>query len=231
MHYDSRCADKWGANVDVWTHLIFYRASRNLHQLVADGHDPMELLTSRAHAAGLWFFPTLPLCIVGQPDRSNHSIGRTSDFAYTERFYVGPEEDPQPAKLTRMFSECRLDFLVPEVRAERAAIYAELLSRYETDGVEVDLSLDNEFGPLTKLSRCRTELAPVLTEWLRELRKVADAAQAEQGRRKRVYVRIPASEPETWAMLGMEVEKWVAEGIVDGLVSCATLWPRPIRKH
>ena len=57
------------------------------------------------------------------------------------------------------------------------------------------------------------------------------AAQAEQGRRKRVYVRIPASEPETWAMLGMEVEKWVAEGIVDGLVSCATLWPRPIWKH
>eukprot|EP01052_Picozoa_sp_SAG31_P028857 SAG31_NODE_2821_length_5040_cov_14.991500_6_plen_39_part_00 len=35
MHYDSKVAAKWGANVKAgeWTHLIFYRASRNLHQV------------------------------------------------------------------------------------------------------------------------------------------------------------------------------------------------------
>ena len=155
-------------------------------------------------------------------------------------------------------------YIAQEVRDERFAIFAELLTRYDTDGVEVDLSLNNEyvlqyashavkffnvarppamnkplwrvhlpmvtlalltdecargrFGPLTRLDKCSTELAPVLTSWLRDLRKVADAAQTSQGRRKRVYVRIPAAAEQCWAMLGMSVKDWVDEEIVDGLI-------------
>ena len=82
VHYASQCAPLWGANVDVWEHLIFYRASRNLHQLVVDGLDPMALLCDRARSAGLFFLPTLPLCIVGQSDTAvGRGLGRTSEFA------------------------------------------------------------------------------------------------------------------------------------------------------
>eukprot|EP01052_Picozoa_sp_SAG31_P028856 SAG31_NODE_2821_length_5040_cov_14.991500_5_plen_108_part_00 len=90
----------------------------------------------------------------------------------------------------------RLDFLLPEVRAERFAIFEELLREYDTDGVELDLSLEKEFGPLTKLSRI-DELAPVLTAWIRRLKAVAVDATARSGRRKRLYVRIPAAGSDT----------------------------------
>jgi hypothetical protein len=227
VHYATKHGQLWGANVEKWEHLIFYRASRNLHQLVADGHNPMQLMCDRAHQASMFCIPTLPLCIVGQPDlRSMRGLGRTSDFAYEARYHVGPEDDragPQPVLLTRMFKEERLDFMLPAVRAERFALFSELLADNPTDGVEVDLSLNNEFGPLTKLSRCQAELPAVLTGWLRELRAVADDAQRRQGRRKLLYVRFPAAAEETWELLGLDVRAWVSEQLVDGLVVITTV--------
>ena len=53
VQYDSKVGQKWGDNVPMWAHPIFYRASRNLHQLIADGHDPLKLLCDRCHEKGL----------------------------------------------------------------------------------------------------------------------------------------------------------------------------------
>ena len=79
--------------------------------------------------------------------------------------YVGADTHPSARHLGRFFGPERLNFLRQEVRQERYRLFEELLVRYDTDGVEVDLSIDNEFGPF-----CRFEdvpkLAPVLTEWL-----------------------------------------------------------------
>ena len=110
-----------------------------------------------------------------------------------------------------------MNFLHPEVRQERFRIFEELLSRYETDGVELDLSIDNEFGPLSPF-RDVERLAPILTRWIADLREVADQAEKDQGRRKRIYVRIPAGPSKNWKIVGFEVETWVKEGLVDGLV-------------
>ncbi len=53
VQYDSKVGQKWGDNVPMWVHPIFYRASRNLHQLIADGHDPLKLLCDPCHEKGL----------------------------------------------------------------------------------------------------------------------------------------------------------------------------------
>ena len=220
VQYDSRVAQKWGDNVDVWSHEIFYRASRNLNQVIADGHDPMKLLCDRCHKKGLWFLPTAPVCIVGADRARSHGYGRTSDFAYETRFQVGQDVDPRANLLGRFFGPKRLSFMHEEVRAERFRIFEELLSRYNTDGVELDLSIDNEFGPFCKLGEV-DRLAPLLTEWIDSLREVASQAEAAQGRRKRIYVRIPAHEKAVWKMLGFDVPAWVTRKLVDGLI-CIT---------
>ena len=59
-------------------------------------------------------------------------------------------------------------------------------------------------GPLTKLSQIDA-LRPVLTEWIRSLHAVAAAAEAAQGRRKRLYVRVPAADEGVWRQLGLDV--------------------------
>ena len=93
-------------------------------------------------------------------------------------------------------------------------IFEEFLSRYSTDGVEVH----SEVLPICRYSQV-SQCAPLLTQWLRDLKAIAGKAEREQGRRKRVYMRIPAN-PRAWQAVGLEVADWIAEGVVDGLI-CA----------
>ena len=219
VQYDSQVAQKWGDNVDVWSHEIFYRASRNLQQLIADGHDPMKLLCDRCHEKEFWFLPTAPVCIVGGQRDADVSYGRKSDFVLDNpQFYVGQHDsDPRAKLLGRFFQPTRMNFLHPEVRNERFLIFEELLTRYETDGIELDLSIDNEFGPFCKFGEVE-QLASLLTQWITDLRAVARKAEARQGRRKRIYIRIPASSEKSWRMVGFDVATWVKDDLVDGLV-------------
>lgn len=221
VQYDSQIGQKWGEKVKVWSHPIFYRAARNLKQLIADGHDPIKILCDRAHGKGLWFLPTLPLCIVGGERSADAGYGRTSDFAYDHpEYYVGDDSHSDARQLGRFFGPSRMNFLRPGVRDERFRLFDELLTRYETDGVEVDLSIDNEFGPFCRFEDV-SRLAPVLTEWFAKLRQAADRAQQNQDRRKRIYVRIPAGDEDVWQIPGFEVARWVTDRLVDGLI-CIT---------
>ena len=225
VQYDSRVAAKWGDNVALWTHEIFYRAARTLHQLVADGHDPMKLLCDRSHEKGIWFMPAICVCILGGDRAVDNGMGRISDFVYNHpQYQVGPDDDPRAKKPARFFGPKRMSFLHPEVRKERFLICEELLSRYETDGIELDLSIDNDFGPFCRFGEVG-RLAPILTQWISELRAVANKAEQAQGRRKRIYVRIPAGPPASWEVVGFDVSTWVSRKLVDGLVCLTTYRP------
>lgn len=218
VQYDSRVAAKWGDNVDVWTHEIFYRASRTLHQLIADGIDPMKVLCDRSNEKGILFLPVLCVCIQGGDRKADLGLGRKSNFAYDHpQYQVGPDNDPRAAKPARFFGPERFSFLHEEVRRERFRICEELLTRYETSGIELDLSIDNEFGPFCKYGEV-DRLAPLLTRWIADLRAVARKAEQAQGRRKRIYVRIPAVAADGWRQIGFDVPAWISGKLVDGFV-------------
>ena len=205
--YDSLVAPKWGYNVDRWTHSVWYRAARNLHQLIADGYDPLELMIARSHEKGLWFFAGSFVNFQGGDHAQDGGLGRKSDFVYDHpQFQVGSEADPRAAGCDLK----RFNFLHGEVRQQRFAVFEELLARYATDGIDLDLA---DHVPMCRFDET-DELAPTLTEWLRSLRVAAEAAQSTQGRRKRILVRIPAHR-DAWSMLGYDVETWISEGIVD----------------
>ena len=208
--YDSRVAQKWGDNVVKWTHTVWYRAGRNIHQLIADGHDPLKLLCDRCHEKGIWFIPSNPVTLSGGDRATDGGLGRKSDFVYEHpEFQVGEEEDPRASDT----SATRFSFLHPEVREERFQVSEELLARYETDGIELNMT---DFVPFCRFDEVE-EFSPIMTQWIRDLREVAQNAEEKQGRHKRIYVRLPAH-PDAWRALGYDVPGWVSEGLVDGLI-------------
>lgn len=215
--YDSRVAQKWGDNVTEWTHVVWYRAARILQQLIADGHDPLQLLADRCHEKGLWFFASNWVDLQGGDRATYGGQGRKSDFAYDHpQFYVGEDKDRRAQHLP----PARLNFLHPEVRKERYLVFEELLARYPTDGIELMLvHPEAATGPFCRLGEVR-QLVPVLTKWLGELRSAARKAEQAQGRRKRIYARIPA-DPSVWDFMGYDVPTWISEKLVDGLI-CTT---------
>ena len=211
--YDSRVAPVWGDNVKQWTHPVWYRASRNIKQLIRDGHDPLKLLVDRAHEKGIWFFVSNWVNFCGSRRAESAGLGRTSDWVYDHPQYeVGQEDDPRAAELRPM----RFSFLHEEARQKRFVIHEEYLTRYETDGVDLDLC---SFAPFCRFDEA-DKLAPLMTAWISDLRKVADKAQQSQGRRKLIYARIPAH-PDAWRAMGYEVDTWVKQKLVDGLIVLA----------
>ena len=218
--YDSRVAQRWGDNVTRWTHPVFYRAARHIHKLIAEGHDPLKLLCDRCHEKGLWFIASNYLTLLGGKRTADGGMGRKSDFVYEHpQFQVGPDDDPRAKGVTSY----RFSFLHEAFRMERFKVFHELLLRYETDGIELNLA---EFAPYCTFRQIG-QLAPVLTEWLRALRDTARKAEESQGRRKRIYVRIPAH-PDAWKLLGYDVPTWVREKLVDGLMCLPGLMESPM---
>ena len=110
------------------------------------------------------------------------------------------------------FATC-LDYAHPEVRNFYRSLVAEVLDRYDMDGLELDFMREGYLFSAGK----EGEGAPILTVWLGEMRKLVDAAAAKRGHLIRLGVRVP-SRPETALGLGMEVAKWVQDGLVDVLV-------------
>ena len=208
--YDSQVTPKWGDNVKQWTHSVWYRAARNIHQLIADGHDPLQVLCDRCHTKGLFFIASTSVNFLGGDRQHDGGLGRKIDFVYDHpHFQVGTEEHPLAAHPDAK----RFSFLHPEVRQQRFLVFEEFLRRYPTDGIELDLA---QFVPMCRFDQVDT-LAPILTQWLEDLYHVAQTAAKEQGRRKRIYVRIPAH-PDAWQLLGFEIPAWIASGIIDGLI-------------
>ena len=217
MLYDSAVAQKIGDNIDRWVHPVYYRTARNVQQLVADGHDPLKLLCDRAHEKGVWFLAGAWLTMTGGVRETFAWEGGNSDFVYDHpELQVGMDEDPRARHVDPM----RFSFLHPELREERLRLFGELLSRYETDGVMLNLC---DYVPLCRFDQVDT-LAPLLTEWMSDIRRIAREAEKSQGRRKRVYVQVPAH-PQAWKMLGLNVPAWVSKGLVDGLVCQPGLSP------
>ena len=218
--YDSRVSQMWGDNVVKWKHPVWYRAGRHLQQLVADGYDPLKLLCDRAHQKGIWMIAGNWVGLQGGERAIDEGLGRKSDFVFDNpKFQVGTDPDPR----AEYVDSARFSFLHAEVRRERFAVFEELLVRYETDGIELNLV---DFAPFCKFGQS-DQLSVLLTKWLRALRAVARSAQESQGRRKRLYARIP-SNPDAWTALGYDVAAWVTDQLIDGLICLPALMEDPM---
>lgn len=210
--YDTHVGQMHSENVDRWNHAVHYRDALHIRQLVAEGWDRPQLFCDRCHANGLLFLASAPLNIGAYTTEAVRGTGRTSDFVFDNpQLRVGPDDDPRAEHV----SPTRMNFMYPAVREERLRIYEELLTRYETDGIEVQ----SEVLPICKYSEA-ARCAPLLTAWLRQLRTIAKTAEQSQGRRKRIYFRVPA-DPEVWKIVGFDVARWISEQLVDGLI-CAS---------
>ena len=108
----------------------------------------------------------------------------------------------------------RMSYAVPEIRENRLAIVRELVTDYPTDGIDLNF---NTYMPLIARREVE-EHTETITEWMRDVRRAADAAAESQGRSKRVVVRMAAT-VEGNKKMGQDIETWIGEGLVDTIVA------------
>ncbi len=104
----------------------------------------------------------------------------------------------------------QLDYAHPEVRKYYMDIVAELLERYDCDGIELDFM---RFGHVFRYGH-ELEDAHFLTEFVREARRRCDEKAKAVGHKVGLAVRVPA-DPRDAHDRGFDVETWLDEGLVD----------------
>ena len=118
---------------------------------------------------------------------------------------------------TGYFATC-LDYAAPEVRDYFKALVAESLDRYDIDGLELDFMRE----PYLFSAGKEAEGAPILTGWMREVRKLTTDATAKRGHPVRLGVRVP-SRPEVASAMGLDALTWAKEGLI-GLLVVTPRW-------
>lgn len=208
--YATKVGERWGHNVDLTDHDIWWRAAHNARLMIESGSDPLMLVCEHAQRRGFQFLPALLLNMIHTPhDRVTNC--RVADFTTEHPEWRVGEEPDYPA--AQYDNPHRLSFAHPEVRQDRLAVIAELVGDYPSDGIELNMRDSAPFIGRGEVA----EHAETMTGWMRAIRRVCDEAAKAQGRDKRLVIRVGASLEGNKAM-GMDVEAWIKEGIVDAVL-------------
>ena len=202
----------------------FRRWAANVRGLLEAGEDPLAIWAGRTHELGMRFFAGLRMNDIHKDwverwpslrtrwerERPHVAIGRDVPPGYRSR-------NARPGQPSDGFT-CAFDFAVDEVREHKLALVGELCSGYDIDGLEMDFLSH----PIYFKAGREREGAPLLTDFMRRARALADEAVADQGREHpgggiTLLARVPSS-VEACAAIGIDVRTWIEEGLVDAVV-------------
>ena len=132
---------------------------------------------------------------------------------------------PNISKLWRQHPELQLDvanewdsgfdYSQPLIRDRMLSFIREVLARYDVDGLELDLLRFSRYLPRGR----ETELAPMFTEFIREISRAVKSSAAARGHSIALSARVFAY-PSTSRERGLQVDVWAREGLVDYVMPC-----------
>lgn len=205
VFHDSKFADVFAGHLDVIPDVASWRAYENATRLIERGSDPLEVMIDRAHETGMEFIGSLRLTHSSDPADTGNAHNWQFKIDHPEWVLKGSASDPNRRN--------NFNWKHPEVRAERFAIAEETCTRYDVDGIELDLT----FNPYYFEENEVEENMHVLTAFLRELRSTANASAKKRGRRLDVGARLlPSLQANEEA--GFDVVTWIEDGLLDFVV-------------
>ena len=116
-------------------------------------------------------------------------------------------------EITERYLWTALNFALPEVREYRLAYIEKTASEHNFDGFELDFTRFIWNFPLGE----GVKNAYLMTKLLRQTRRILDAIGEQRGRKYTLVVHVMDS-PQVSLDLGLDVDTWVTEGLVDVLV-------------
>ena len=208
--FDSKVGEIYGARFGPTYDKNWTPAMRGLR---AEGTDALHLVTEHMHKKG-----KKVLAAIRMSDTHHRSLDRNNplcpQFAIDHPEYVIKQPDGRT-------NETALDYSYPEVRQHRMAIMRDIAERYDVDGLELNFVRWAKHFPRDK----GREKAPVMTDYVGEVRRMLDAAAKKRGlldarsqpERLMLGVRVPESLYACW-LAGVDIETWVKNGWIDYVV-------------
>lgn len=146
--------------------------------------------------------------------RMNDLHGTTPGHnAFVSDFWLEhPEYRRHPARVENRGCHT-LDYAEPEVRDHYRLLIGEVLERYDIDGLQLDF-MRSPF--LFRIGR-ECEGSEILTTWLRDIRRLVEAAGKHRNHPLQMDVRVPDN-PTTALRFGFDVATWAREGLINRVI-------------
>lgn len=194
----------YGREITSENHQRWIRHIKEFHD---KGLDPLKILLEKSRAKGVspWLSIRVNDC---------HNTPDPDNFGHNSFWREHPEMWLCSWRAPAHWGERALDFRFPEVRQQLTDFFAELLERYDTDGIELDWM---RFGYHFR-SGYESESRELLTELHRTFRTMAGKAAARLGHPVKIAARVPAHPEDAWG-LGYDPVAWCREGLIDILTA------------
>ncbi len=170
------------------------------------GIDPYAiwLEAARARGKGAWLSMRM---------NDLHDVDDPDSFMHADLWRQRPDLRRVTHRPMRSWPDAAFDYGQAEVRQHHLRLVAELLERYDPDGLELDwMRFGFHFRPGHEAAGRQ-----VLTDFTARVRELTEAAAARRGHPVRVGARVP-SRPRAARGLGMDAVAWARQGLVDRLV-------------
>ena len=177
---------------------------QNAKLLHERGLDPYKIWLERCREKGISGWLSVRMNDI-------HNADDPTNFQHCNFWREHPEFHRNPSG--KSWFDHALNFAHPEVRAFSLAYLREVLERYDMDGLELDWM---RFGQHLTPGRESAE-APILTDFMREVRELVTEFEKVRGHRILISVRVPTV-PESADGLGMRAGDWAQAGYVDWIV-------------
>ena len=208
MLHDTKVGELWGHNVDKWPHDIWRRAHQNAKHLIEEGNDPLKIICERSRSEGILIYPSLNVQWEDSPERGEGTVWvRVSDFRFNNKHLeIGAKGGINP----EFRGYKALDFKHKAVREERFAIIKETVDRYPIDGFEINLNNCPYYFHPDEVE----DGINIMTEWIEQVYETVK----KSGSNRKLAIRV-ANSIERCKSVGLDIQEWINQGIVDVLVS------------
>lgn len=116
------------------------------------------------------------------------------------------------------------NFERPEIRGLTVAALREVCATYDIDGLEIDFRGKLYFPPTMRLEAVTQQHIDMMNEMMREIRKATEEEGLRRGRAILVAARC-ADDLELSPQMGLDVETWLKEGLIDILQTGVSMTP------
>lgn len=212
--YPTRVETTYGEGTEVLGSPMGWKFKHNFLSLLEEGHDMLGLALDRGREVGIKVYPSLRV--------SDAQMG--GDFDPFSRAHPEMRIGCQPTvgygaeRNIPNYPE-QLDFAHPEVAARVPKVVDELLEIYDLQGLELDFNRRPHFFKPQEAVKNQQ----IMTDLLRRVHSSIQDAAGLLGHPIELLVRVPPVMEDCWN-LGLDVRKWLAEGLMDVLIPGSYMW-------
>ena len=194
------------------------RKALNARHLTETAGGPVTVIASLCREAGIEFLPRFRMnshyAYYAPPYTETYAPGYGRYRQENPHLLIGRPGESIPEGTIDWDIRTGKDYAYPEVRDYAYSIITELFERFDVDGVEMDFN--RHPGVFRRDEAYQNRY--LMTDLVRRVRKRLDEVGAERGRHLKLAVRVAPTLANSHRM-GLDVSKWMADGLVDTVVA------------